>query len=320
MPWSKLVCCILLACLPPAWAGTLSLAVSRSPLSLPLYVAQQQGYFAAEGLEVKMADCLGGHRCLGEMLDGRADAAAAGDVPIMFRSFDSADLRIVATFVTTWNDLKIVARKASGITTPRSLAGKTVGVVRSAASQYFLDSFLLLHGVDPATVQTVPMQPEEATVLLATGRVDAISIWEPFGYQAVQGLKGGAVVLSSDGVYNLSWSLVAHRRIAGARDADLAALLRALRRAQDYIRDQPQAAQTILRSRLQLDQGFVDWVWPHLHFRLSLDQALIKTLESQARWAIQEGHVQARRGPNYLAIVHDAPLRAVDPAAVGIAR
>lgn len=293
-------------------------AVSKTPLSLPMYVADREGYFTAEGVSVRLNECLGGHRCLSELVEGRADLAAAGDAPIMFRSFATREFRILATLATTWNDLKLVARPGAGILRPPHLEGRTVGVVRGASSQYFLDSYLLLYGIDPHEVRIVPMQPEEAVPLLAASKVDAISIWEPFAYEAVT--KHAATVVPSESVYNLTWNLVASTRALQNRPAQLAAVMRAVRRAERFIQASPPAAQAVLRERLALDQRFIDWVWPAMHFRLSLDQALIKTLESQARWAIQEGHIAARQPPNYLELIDEGPLKKIEPAAVGFVR
>lgn len=301
-------------------ADPIVVAVSKTPLSLPLYVAEREGYFAAEGVPVRLAECVGGHRCLGEVVEGRAELASAGDAPIMFRSFATTEFRVLATLATTGDDLKIMARSNSSVTRPRHLEGRSIGVVRGTSSQYFLDSFLLLHGVDPKSVNTVAMQPEDASRLLGSGKVDVISIWEPFGYQAVSSMKGAVAVLPTQGVYTLSWNLVAGQQALRRRGAQLVPLLRAIRRAEAFIQVNPLAAQAILRERMALDQRFIDWVWPGMRFRLTLDQALIKTLESQARWAVQEGHVAARQPPNYLEFIDERPLKAVDAAAVNFVR
>ncbi len=94
-------------------------------------------------------------------------------------------------------------------------------------------------------------------------------------------------------------------------------LLRAVERAEQFIQDHPAQAQAILREQLKLDQSFVDWVWGGLGFRLSLDQALLTTMEGEARWAQREGHVAERARPNMLTLIHAGPLRAVKPGAVG---
>jgi hypothetical protein len=91
-------------------------------------------------------------------------------------------------------------------------------------------------------------------------------------------------------------------------------------RAAALIRNDPERAKAVLRQRLAADDEFVRWVWPQLVFRLSLDQSLLKTLESEARWALREGHVTGRAAPNFLPFLHRTPLMQVRPSAVGISR
>ena len=302
----------------PAWANPLSIAIARTPLSLPLYVAQAEGYFSDEGLAPKITDCVGGHRCLQLVFDGAADIATASDSPVMFRSFERSDYVVIGTFVTTSDDVKLVGRRNAGVNQPADLRGRRVGVVRGAASHYFLDSLLLLNGIDPRSVELVALQPDEMAAAVQSGKVAAVAAWEPFAFDTMRALKGEATVLKHAGAYFLSFNLVAHRRLAGARDVELAKLLRAVARAEDFIANRPQDAQAILRNRLGVDQEFIDWVWPGLRFQLTLDQSLIKTLESQAHWAIREGHVTGKTVPNYLRYVHTLPLREVGANAVSL--
>ena len=302
----------------PAWAAPLALAVARTPLSLPLYVAQAEGYFSEEGLALTLSDCVGGHRCLQLVLEGEADVATASDSPVMFRSFERNDYVVIGTFVTTSDDVKLVVRHAAQISRPGDLRGKNVGVVRGAASHYFLDSFLLLNGIDPRSVKMIALQPDQMAAAMQSGQVAAVAVWEPFAFDTLRAAEGDAAVLPHLGVYSLSFNLVAQRRLAGARDTDLVKLLRAVGRAEAFIRNKPLEAQAILRRRLGVDQAFIDWVWPGLHFQLSLDQSLIKTLESEARWAIREGHVTGKTVPNYLRYMHPLPLREVDANAVSL--
>lgn len=315
MPWV-----LALLCAPVLAQGSLSLAVSRTPLSLPVFVAEAEGHFADEGLKVQVTDCVGGHRCLRLMLDGGADVATAGDVPIMFSAFTSNDFAVVGTVSSTAQDLKLVARTDVGVSSPRALGGRKVGVVVGTSSQYFLDSVLMVHGVDPRSVVTVPLQPETMQAALEAKQVDAVSVWEPYGYRMLGAMKGSAQVLSGTGVYNGAFNLVAHRRLVGLRDPDLVRLLRAVERAERFIRDEPERAKAILKRRLGTDDEFIRFVWPQLVFRLSLDQSLLKTLESEARWALREGHVNARTAPNFLPFIHRGPLMQVQPSAVGVSR
>ncbi|MDZ7938623.1 MAG: ABC transporter substrate-binding protein [Rhodoferax sp.] len=302
-----------------ASAETLRLAVSRTPLSLPLYIAQHHGYFAAEGLQVKFNECLGGHRCLRMVLDGQADVATSSDLPIVMNSFSSADYAVIGTFTKSSEDVKLVTSPHANIQSPQQLAGKRIGVTKGSAGEYFLELFLLTAGVDPQTLTIVNLQPEELVPALQADNVDAISAWQPYGYQAVQGPAKGRV-LPGGNAYIQTFNLVSHRKLVGVRDATLTKLLRAVERAERFIQEQPTQAKNIMRRLLAPDQEFVDAVWPGMHYRLGLDQALLATMEGEARWARREGHANGTVNPNFLKLVHAGPLRSIKPDAVAALR
>jgi NitT/TauT family transport system substrate-binding protein len=303
-----------------ALAAPLTVAVALNPMALPLLVAQHEGMYGAEGLDVKVIECVSGARCMKTMLDGDADLATVADTPIIFRSFERNDFCIIGTFASAPTDSKLLVRKDSGIDRPSQLAGRRVGMAVGTSGQFFLDSMLMMHGVEPRQIQVVNIPPEDMPQALASGRVEALSVWEPYAWRTVKAMKSGVQVLKAAGIYTVTFNLVANRKLAGPRDADLAALLRAVQRAERFIHQQPQRAQRILMDRLSGNQAFVDWVWPGLEFRLGLDQSLIKTLESEARWALREGHASGKQIPNYLGFVHAAPLKSVQPEASNIAR
>jgi ABC-type nitrate/sulfonate/bicarbonate transport system substrate-binding protein len=302
---------------PGARADTLRIAAARSPVSLPLYVAQQRGFFADEHLDVALADCVGGTRCLRELLEDRADVATTSEMPVVLQAFRSPDVAIVATMVHATDNLKLIARKASGVTASEQLAGRKLGVIAGTAAQYELETHLLNVGVDPQRVTMVPLQAEDTVAALRSGRIDAIAVWEPFGYAALHGADAVGLRLPLSGGYIESYNLVARRALSGRRDDALVRLLRAVERAEQFIQSRPAQAQAILREQLGLDQHFVDWVWAGLAFRLSLDQALVSTMEGEVRWAQREGHVAGGARPNVLTLIRAAPLKAVKPGAVG---
>ncbi len=298
-------------------AEPIRISVSRTPLSLPIFVAESRGYFAAEGLPVRISEVIGGHRTLQQVFDGSADMATSSDAVVMFNSFKRDDYAVIATFVSSDDDLRLVTRASTGITRVPQLAGKRVATVVGASSHYFLDNSLLLNGVDPRTVQIKNMQPEMMVEALQKGEVDAIAIWEPYPFQALAKVSD-AKVLPKSGGYVESFNLIISKKLQGVRDDDLVKLLRALDRAQQFIASEPGRAKFILRERLQVDEKFIDSIWPRYNYRNSLNQSLLTTLEGEARWARREGHVKAEQSPNYLDFIYALPLRRVRPAAVNI--
>ena len=297
-------------------AQDLTVAVSRTSLSLPVYVAETQRFFADEGLSVQTRECIGGQRCMKLLLDGQVQLATASELPVMFNSFTRSDYAIVATFVTSGQDVKLVARKSAGIETAAHLAGKRIGTIKGTSAHYFLDTFLVFNGLDPKKVELVPLPPEQIEQALKDRKIDAAAIWEPFAHKSLKALAEDGLSLPSGRIYTESFNLIATRKVIAEREADIVKVLRAMERAQRWIRDRPVEAQAILKDRLQEDQGFIDATWKDFNYRMSLDQSLLSTIEGEARWAIREGHVPAEsKTPNYLQFIEAGPLRKAVPGA-----
>jgi ABC-type nitrate/sulfonate/bicarbonate transport system substrate-binding protein len=313
----------LLISLPTAVlaADSLRMAVSKSPLSLPIFVALEQGFFTEQGIDAQVIDCVGGVSCMRELLDGRADVATASEMAVAFGAFHRSDYAIVSTIATSSSNLKLVAGARAGtLATPRDWAGKRVGTSLGSASHYFLELHLLALNVDPRGLTIIDLAPDKSVGALQSGHVDAVAVWEPFGYLAAKAPGATGRVLPRASAYMQTFNLVAARRLFGVRDDALVRMLRAVERGQQFIQDKPEEAKAILRKRLALDESFVTWFWPTTNFRLGLDPALLRTMESEARWAVREGQVPNKASPNFMGFVYPGPLMSAKPAAVSVGR
>lgn len=301
----------------PCVGAELVLAVGRSLMALPVHVAQQQGYFAAEGVAVRLVDCDDGVNCLQRLLDGSAQLATASELPVVFSSFERADAVIVATLAKSTQYIRLVARKSAGIAGPQQFPGKRIGVVVSSSAHYLLDLCLLLHGVDPHELRIVPMPAEQLAGALQRKEIDAFAAYGRQAWQAKKALGSDAIVLDEPGMYTERHNLNAARKALAERSEEIVKALRAIERAQQFIARQPQRAKALMQARSGGEPAFIETMFPIFEFRLSLDQSLIATMEGQARWALREGHVSAGSRPaNLLQFVDFAPLRAAVPSAV----
>ncbi len=303
-----------------AAAAPLTVAVSRSPHSLPVFVALADGLFEAEGLEVKAVEAPSGRRCLKLMAEGRADVGTAAETAIVFESFERTDFAVIATFSSTTSDVELVARRAAGVKVPADLVGKRVGVVKGTSAQYFLDSFLLNNNVDPQSIVQVPIQPDAALNAMATGQVDAVAVFQPFAYATAHSPRVDGVVLSESGDYKQTFNLVAQNSVLKTRRSDVERFLRAIHRANESIRAQPRRAEAIFVARLAVEPSFAAWSMQRTHALLALEEGLLRTLQLQANWALREGYATGSKPADYRVMIDAAPLRAVLPNAVGLAR
>lgn len=300
-----------------AQAATLSLAVSQGPVSLLVYLAEAQGYFRLEGLDLQRRDCSSGRDCYRLLADGTVDVATAAEMVVGLNAKVRPELAIFATISASSQQIKLVARGREGGVVPTMLRGQRIGTIVGSSAEYFADSWLLFHGIDPKTVQTVDLPPDRMAEALRRGEVEAVTVWEPFASAA---LAEGGVALPAPRVYTQFFSLVADRRTLAGREREITQLLRALLRAQRLAETDPALAARVLQARLQLSPEAAAAQLREHDFRLRLDQALLSTMAGQRRWATRAGRTGAGERDDVALPVEPGPLRRVAPGAVTLVR
>ena len=300
-----------------ARAQDLNIAVSLGPVSLPIYVAESQGYFEREGIAVRLTECSSGRSCFQLLAQKQTDLATAAELLVTLDSFTGSDVAIIAILSSSTNAIKLVARRGAGIKSPNDLRGKRLATVFGTSAQYFLDQWLVFHEIDPKLVVLVPLAPDQLAGALQRHDVDAIAIWDPIASTAVAALAQDAMVLSSPRVYTQHFGLIANRQTIGRREADLVKLLRSLARAEHFIAEHPIQAMHILNTRLARNPGPETLL--EYDFKLTLDQSLITTMDGQARWATREGIAPHGGTPrSLLKSIEPALLRKAVPDAVNL--
>ncbi|MCE2570601.1 ABC transporter substrate-binding protein [Motilimonas eburnea] len=278
------------------------IAVSQTPLTSAFFVAEDKGIFRAKGLNVELVPCRGGVKCVDMLLENKADLATASETVFMFRSFQHANLKLITSFVESSNDLKLLTLKDQKINTVDDLVGTKVGVIKGSSSEFFLDSLLILNGLDSGGVEKLFYSPSQLVSALLNQEVNAISVWEPFGYELNTMLPEQVLQLQSEGVYNLSFNLITQQESMPSQ-TDISALLDALEQANLLLVSHPKRSQTLVSEYLNVPFNQLSWSWPDYLFRLSLGNALLSNLQTQARWAIDQGLVEQHEIPDYRAML-----------------
>jgi ABC-type nitrate/sulfonate/bicarbonate transport system substrate-binding protein len=299
---------------------TLTLAIADLPVFGLALVAEDQGYFAAQGLDLKVIHCVNGRRCLTHLLDGEAQYATVADTPLMAAALGGAKFEILATIAGNTRDNQFLARTDRGISTAADLKGKRIGIIKGTTAHYFADTVLLSNGISPSQVTLVPLDGADPAGPLIRGEVDAAALYNPFGARARAALGAGVVKIASPTAFNVTANLVGITRAAGGKPGDAIKILRALVRADQLIEQDSAKARSIVATRLKIPAAELDAVWGDIDFSLSLAQPLIVSLEAQSRWAMREAMVPGAKMPDYLDYVDVGPLRAVLPKAVTLVK
>jgi ABC-type nitrate/sulfonate/bicarbonate transport system substrate-binding protein len=295
----------------------LTLGTSDRLMTSAVWIAEQQGYFRQEGLEVAIQEFQVGRLALQALLHGAPlDIVTVAPTPLVFQSFSRDDFRIIATFVESQDNHKVIANTESAVATVTDLRGKKIGCPHGTSAHFFLELLLVEHGLAPSQVDVVDMAHIDLHTALAARQVDAIAVWEPHATRVKEFLHDRAIQLSRPGTYRTTFNFVAKQESLHRRRHAVTRFLTAIERANRFIRDRRQEAHTIIADRLQMDKAAVAQILDQFSYKLMLDQVLLHDLENQARWAIKSRLTDYTVVPNYLHFVAVDALQHINPKAV----
>jgi NitT/TauT family transport system substrate-binding protein len=298
----------------------ITLGVERSLLPAAVWVAESKGYFQKAGLDLTIKEFDSGKLSFLDMLAGDVDISTVAPTPIMFTSFIRQDFLIFATFVSSDNDIKVIANKDKGINTTKDLKGKRIGTPAGTTGQFILAAFLTYNGLFESDVEMVDINPSGLPEAINSGEVDAIIIWEPHGHNALKLLGDKAIRLPSAEVYRTTFNFMVMQDFARESPEALKRFLSAIDGATTFINTNKEEAQRVVSERLNLDKKLTNQLWDDFIFDVSLSQALIITLEDEARWAIKNKLTEKNKVPNYLDFIYLNALEAIKPEAISIIR
>jgi len=285
-----------------------------------LLVAEDQGYFTAQGLTVTTKEFVVGREALESMLKGECDFATAAEPPVVDFALQRGDFRILSALITSDNLSCLAARADRGIATPADLRGKRIATVKGTAPHYFLTLFLERHGIDLKEVSVDFQKGDAVLPAITSGQVDAIAMTTRVANQARQALGANGVLMEEPGLYRNFYSLLTTNSLLEKRPGLALQLLKALAQAEELIQENPGKAQAIISASLQIPPAEAEKAMGMFEQHLSLDHAMLIGMEDIARWYIQQSDNPNRPLPNMLRLIDTSPLRAVRPKAVGLTR
>ncbi len=284
-------------------------AISLTPLSTPFIIADEKGYFSELGINLTFKKYKGGFRTIEAVFAGQADIATSSEAVVMFNSFKRSDFAIIGSFVSSDNDVKIITKKDSAIKNVAGLVGQRVGTVKGASSQFFLDQTLILNGIPTSAVTITHIKPEDLPAALVRGDVDAIAIWEPYAYLALNQLGKNGLALEHDRIYIETFNAVVMKDFVKNNPQTIQKILRALVKATSYITTHKNETQQIVAKRLDKDIKLLQATWEDFNFEITLHQKLMTTLDAEAHWAIKSKLVAATAIPDYKKFIITEPLK-----------
>ncbi|QOZ38284.1 NrtA/SsuA/CpmA family ABC transporter substrate-binding protein [Bradyrhizobium sp. CCBAU 53421] len=148
-------------------------------------IARERGEFekhlAKDGIKVEWLGPFPNHApTLQAVTGGSADFSFGGSTtPALAAIIAGSPLVFTQFVVYEPRTTAIIARDDSGINKVEDLVGKSVAVNRSGLGEFLLVAALEKHKIDRSAVKFVYLNPPDAAPALASGKVDAWSMWSP---------------------------------------------------------------------------------------------------------------------------------------------
>ena len=152
------------------------------------YVAEDQGFFADRGVDVKLSSFNADADVNAALAAGRLDMANVGAQAALQFIEEGVDVSIVMLLDSATEADAIIA--GEGVTSVEDLAGKKVGFERGATSEILLAEALETAGMSFDDIETVELSADKVAPTLMSGSIDAGVTYEPYISEALSAGKG----------------------------------------------------------------------------------------------------------------------------------
>lgn len=202
---------------------------------LPIIIAEENGYFAEEGLTVNYEGFNSSNDRDSAFISGQLDGMICDIVAITLYQNGGTDVKITGV---TDGDFNLIARQGAGIEQVNDLVGQHVAISDNTLIEYSLDRIVVEHGLEVSEVvkTIVPAVPVRLE-MLRNDQVDAALLPEPFSTLAI---NEGAIVLGSANKEGFYPSVSAFSQDAiDEKSEEIKRFYRAYDRAVDYLNETP---------------------------------------------------------------------------------
>jgi NitT/TauT family transport system substrate-binding protein len=227
--------------------SVIRLGFSAWPGWFPWQVAQDQGLFAKNGVDVDLKYFESYTDSLTALSTGNLDANSQTLNDTLSSVSGGAKQTVVLVNDNSTGNDQIIARP--GITSVADLKGKKVAAEQGTVDHYLLLLALEQAGLTEKDVQFTPLLTDAAAAAFVAGKVDAVGVFAPFTTTAL-GLKGSkAIATSKDFPGAIPDHLVFTADFVKAHKTEVQALVQTWFDTQAWIAANPDKAIGIMAKR-----------------------------------------------------------------------
>lgn len=149
-----------------------------------LYIAQENGFFKEEGLDIELIKFSGGAKILEALAGNSIDIGFSNVVSLILARNAGLDFQVIASGVTfdkTHQASGLMVLNESNINTLQDLEGKTIAInTKKNIVELFIIEYLKKNNVNTKLINFVEIPFPQMLQVLESKQVDAIATVEPF--------------------------------------------------------------------------------------------------------------------------------------------
>jgi len=169
--------------LPSQQAPAVRIGYLNLVTSLPLFIAQEKGFFKAQGIKFESIPLPTSNRLADALIAGDLDCYIGASIVPVFAAelLSPGKMKVFAASEITQEHPfdALLVKSGSTIKTLPDLSGKKIAVFPGSTATNLLKNYLHSQGLDVSTIIFVDLLPAEHLDALKIGFVDAVHAYEP---------------------------------------------------------------------------------------------------------------------------------------------
>lgn len=164
-----------------------------------LYIAVEEGFFAAEGIDAELVEFPSGMEATEAITAGQADITSTTSSTLSLLAGSGSDVVALASNLVGDGWYGVVSNGDAGeISDAADMEGMSIAAPHGSVLDMHVRSFLESHGLSSDDIDYQDVNSAQLVTGLTRGDFDATSMWEPNVTQALTNIEGSSIVLDSD--------------------------------------------------------------------------------------------------------------------------